>query len=427
MPLSHRRPGLIWTDHVFDAPLDHDNGADPSGPRIEVFARELVAADRIHDDLPYLLFLQGGPGHRADRPTSSSAWISQALDGYRIVLLDQRGTGRSTPATRQSLPRLGDDTAIAGYLRHLRADSIVRDAEIVRRHLASDRPWSVLGQSFGGFCALTYLSYAPLALREVMIAGGLPSLTAHPDDVYRAAYPRVLDANRRFFDRYPSDRRIVREVMDHLAGGDSRLPSGERLTPRRFQMLGTLFGQSASFDQLHFMLEDAFIDGRRGRELSDVFLRTVDQVVSRADQPLYAVLHESIYCQGTASKWSAERVLAEFDQFDVDNAEVNLLGEMVFPWIIREDPALAPLWPAADLIAAYSDWPPLYDVDQLERNRVPVAAAVYYDDFYVDREQSLETARLVKGLKTWITNEFAHDGLSTDPAVFARLKSMTRT
>lgn len=46
-----------------------------------------------------------------------------------------------------------------------RADSIVRDAEIVRQALVPGNNnggrWSLLGQSFGGFCALTYLSFAP--------------------------------------------------------------------------------------------------------------------------------------------------------------------------------------------------------------------------------------------------------------------------
>jgi dienelactone hydrolase len=48
-----------------------------------------------------------------------------------------------------------------------RADSIVADAEVVRKALVprnattQDGKWSILGQSFGGFCALTYLSHAP--------------------------------------------------------------------------------------------------------------------------------------------------------------------------------------------------------------------------------------------------------------------------
>lgn len=48
---------------------------------------------------------------------------------------------------------------------HRRADSIVRDAEIVRKALVPrdnhGGRWSLLGQSFGGFCCMTYLSIAP--------------------------------------------------------------------------------------------------------------------------------------------------------------------------------------------------------------------------------------------------------------------------
>jgi hypothetical protein len=52
-------PGFRVTDHTVAVPLDH---ADPSGPTIDVFAREVVGIDRASDDLPWLVFLQGGPG-----------------------------------------------------------------------------------------------------------------------------------------------------------------------------------------------------------------------------------------------------------------------------------------------------------------------------------------------------------------------------
>ncbi|MFC6931531.1 alpha/beta fold hydrolase [Actinomadura yumaensis] len=157
MTISFRRPGYACTDHFLDVPLDH---ADPGGPTIRLYAREVVAPGRQDDDLPWLLYLQGGPGNKAPRPGASpAAWLGRALRDYRVLLLDQRGTGRSTPANRQTLPAAPADAA--AYLRHFRADSIVRDAELLRRHLIGDRPWSVLGQSFGGFCTVTYLSLAP--------------------------------------------------------------------------------------------------------------------------------------------------------------------------------------------------------------------------------------------------------------------------
>jgi pimeloyl-ACP methyl ester carboxylesterase len=403
-------PGLSWIDHTFSVPLDHD---DPTSPHIEVFARELAAGPEPRPDVPMLLFLQGGPGMRADRPTSTSAWLSRALPWYRVLLLDQRGTGRSTPATRQSLAHFADPKEQADYLRHFRADAIVRDAELIRRELLGDEPWSVLGQSYGGFCATTYLCLAPHGLREVMITGGLPGLTAHADDVYRAAYPRILAHNERYFSRYPQDRNVVARILEHLRDGDYPL------SPQRFRMVGTILGHSKRFDELHFLLEDAFIAG----ELSDTFLRGVDGIVSHATFPLYAVMHESIYCQGGASNWSAHRILGEFEEFE---AGTNLFGELVFPWMFDEDPALRPLKACAELLAARDDWPRLYDVDQLARNEVPVAAAIYFDDLYVDRGHSLQTAGLIRGLKPWITNEFVHNGLGADERVFERLRGMVR-
>ena len=85
----------------------------------------------------------------------------------------------------------------AEHLRLFRADSIVRDAEQIRRELGGER-WSVLGQSFGGFCVVTYLSFAPEGLAEAFVTGGLPPVGRPTDDVYRATYRRVLERNRVF-------------------------------------------------------------------------------------------------------------------------------------------------------------------------------------------------------------------------------------
>lgn len=79
-----------------------------------------------------------------------------------MLLLDQRGTGRSTPLTGRSVAGM-PDAALAAYLRLFRADSIVADAEILRARIAGGARWDTLGQSYGGFITLTYLSVAPEA------------------------------------------------------------------------------------------------------------------------------------------------------------------------------------------------------------------------------------------------------------------------
>jgi len=416
MAFMYRQPGLAFTDHLIQVPLDH---AQPDGEQIEVFAREVVGAEKLDrlgqvpDDLPWLVYLQGGPGGKADRPAGGrTGWLNRALEEYRVVLLDQRGTGRSTPATRQTLVRVGPPPAQADYLKHFRADSIVRDAEIVRRSLAGEETrWTALGQSFGGFCTLTYLSLAPEGLHDALVAGGLPTLTAPVDDIYRATYQRTLQKNEAFHARYPGDAEVAARVAMHLRDNDVRLPTGERLTPRRFQHLGIGLGQRRHFDELHFLLEEAFLPGSGVQALSDTFLHGVGQRVSFAVMPLYAVLHEACWAQDQATNWAAERVRAKFPQFDLDATPLLFTGEMIYPWMFEEDPALVPLRETAEILATKIDWPPLYDMERLRANEVPIAAAIYLDDMYVEYAFSLETAKTVGACRYWVTNEHEHDGL----------------
>ncbi|WP_329173979.1 alpha/beta fold hydrolase [Streptomyces sp. NBC_01477] len=417
MPV-HRQPGTIVTDHRLQVPLDH---TAPGGEHIEVFVREVVAADKDADRRPWLLYLQGGPGNRSPRPLGRDGWLARALDDYRVLLLDQRGTGLSTPANRQTLPARGDAAAQAEYLSHFRADAIVRDCELIRRRLLGiDEPWSVLGQSFGGFCAVTYLSFAPQALSEVLITGGLPGLRATPEGVYRAAYPRIRRKNAAHYARYPEDVAAVRDIVRHLRDRPATLPGGGVLTPRAFQALGLMLGSGTGSHTLHYLIEDAFVTGPAGRLLSDSFLAEAQGHLSFAGGPLYAVLHEATYGQKSVSaqgtRWAAESVRGEFPDFDADAAldgegPVLFTGETIHPWMFETDPALAPLRETAELLAQREQWPDLYDPDRLARNEVPVAAAVYHDDMYVDTADSLATARAIRGLRTWVTDEYEHDGL----------------
>ncbi|WP_137991812.1 alpha/beta fold hydrolase [Streptomyces vilmorinianum] len=431
---SYRQPGLVLTDRRFTVPLDH---AAPEGERIEVYGREVVASDKAGADLPWLVYLEGGPGFGARRFIGRQAWLGRAVQEYRVLLLDQRGTGHSTPANRQTLPLRGTPRQQADYLAHFRADSIVKDCELIRKRLTGGAPWTVLGQSFGGFCATHYLSTAPEGLRAVLITGGLPSLHATADEVYRAAYPRIRRKVEAHYARYPQDVERARRIAAHLAERPATLPSGALLTPQAFQSLGILLGGGEGTHQLHLLLEEAFVLTPAGPALSDAFLENVQAVLSYAGHPLYAVLHEAIYAQGQAqghgpTAWAAERVRAEFPRFDADKTLAGdepllFTGETVHPWHFETDPALRPLRETAQLLAERTDWAPLYDAGRLAANAVPVAAAVYHDDMYVDTAHSLETARAIRGLRTWVTDEFEHDGVrASGPRVLDRLLALAR-
>ncbi|OVA16947.1 Alpha/beta hydrolase fold-1 [Macleaya cordata] len=422
-------PELRLRDHHFTVPLDY-SFHNKTSPVISIFAREVVAVGKEDQQLPYLLYLQGGPGFESPRPTEASGWIKKACEEYHLnclICVYQRGTGLSTPLTVSSLSQFTSAEKLVDYLKHFRADNIVNDAEFIRVRLVPDAgPWTVLGQSYGGFCAVTYLSFAPQGLKQVLLTGGIPPIGngCTADAVYRACFEQILHQNEKYYKRYPQDVEIVREVVNYLAeseGGGVLLPSGGILTPRGLQTIGLSgLGSSTGFERLHYMFErvwDPILVPGAKKCLSYFFLKAIEDWMAFDTNPLYALLHESIYCQGAPSKWSAHRIRNEHEsKFNAIKAAkegrpVLFTGEMIFPWMFDEIHALRHFKDAAHLLAEKKDWPSLYDIAALKNNKVPVAAAVYYEDMFVNFKLAMETASQISGIRLWITNEFMHSGL----------------
>jgi pimeloyl-ACP methyl ester carboxylesterase len=346
--VSHRLPGLVLVDHELSVPLDH---ARPDGEQITVFAREVAEPEGL--EKPFLVFFQGGPGFEAPRPTGhprGPAFLDRALRDYRLLMLDQRGTGRSTPVG--DVP--GTPQEQADYLAHFRADSIVRDAELLREALGVDR-WSVLGQSFGGMCVTTYLSFAPDGLREAFITGGVPVLGPRADDVFRATFARMLERNRRYYERFPEDRERVRDIVAWLDASDVPDGFGGRLSSRRFRTLGAKLGMSDGAEEVHYVAE--LPPG------SPAFRHDAADPMGFGRNPIYAVLHEACWADGGVTGWSAARVQPE----EYSASPELLTGEHIFPWMLEDFGALAPLREAGELLAR-REWPRLYDEDALRGN-----------------------------------------------------------
>jgi pimeloyl-ACP methyl ester carboxylesterase len=389
MPRRVTVPGLVLIEHRFDAPLVHDQ---PGGEQIEVFVREVRSPRAADDERPYLLFLNGGPGFPNVRPSRAEGWLETALDEFHVLLLDQRGTGLSTPANAQTLPARGDANAQADYLVNFRADSIVHDAELIRERLGIER-WSILGQSYGGFVVTTYLSFAPEGVTEAFVTGGLPPVGVKVDDLYRSLVERPEERLALYFERYPEDRERWAQVESPWLRTVSREA-----------------GMSTGFERLHYLIEHG--------PASFAFEHEARHEASLATTPLYALLHEAIYAEGEATRWSAHRVVEE-------RGGPLLPGEMIFPWMFEHDPGLQPLAETAHILAEKDDWPALYDLERLRANDVPVAAAVYLEDPYVEARFSQATAELIPGTRVWLTNELQHDGLRVGHS-FEQLLKMLR-
>jgi hypothetical protein len=98
---------------------------------------------------------------------------------------------------------------------------------------------------------------------------------------------------------------------------------------------------------------------------------------------------------------------------------------MAFPWMFEEVRLLRGFGPAVHALAERREWSPVLDAERLAANEVPVAAAVYFDDMFVDSGLQLDTLRGLGNAQAWVTNEYEHDGIGAE-RVFARLREMVR-
>lgn len=129
-------------------------------PEITPYRTHQVAVDDLHtlfveecgdpEGIP-VVFLHGGPGAGAS-PTHRRFFDPAR---YRIVLLDQRGSGRSTPF---------------GALQDNTTPHLVADIERIRTLLGIDR-WLVFGGSWGSTLALAYAQAHPERATGLIVRG----------------------------------------------------------------------------------------------------------------------------------------------------------------------------------------------------------------------------------------------------------------
>jgi len=98
-----------------------------------------------------ILFLHGGPGSGC-KPHHRCFFDPEY---YRIILLDQRGSGRSTPS---------------GRLEHNRTADLIGDLEAIRRELGIDH-WALFGGSWGATLALLYAQSFPERVAGLILRG----------------------------------------------------------------------------------------------------------------------------------------------------------------------------------------------------------------------------------------------------------------
>ncbi|KAK3310564.1 Alpha/Beta hydrolase protein [Chaetomium strumarium] len=442
---AHVLPGRLHvTELFFEVPKNHAKPEDGTlklfGRCVRKYSRPIVPPSKseleVQEKLPYLVYLEGGPGF-GNREAQNVSLTRTALErGYQVLYLDYRGTGLSTPVNADSVLAQGEPPEQAGYLKLFRADSIVRDLEAVRLCLTKDfdegaKAWSIFGQSFGGFVALTYLSKYPQGLREAFLTGGLAPIRRTAEEVYTATYKKVIERNQAYYKKYPEDIANLRRLATYILsqpGGRIQLPAGGYLTVQLLLTIGLAFGGHGGLDDVHSLVLRLATDLDQFGFFTRASLAAFEAQIAFDTHPIYAILHEAIYCRnakGAApSNWAAYRVGRDLPQFSwlvdprtacastPESQPLYFSGEMVFPFHVTDSPELKRIAEAVEILAQTTEWgDDLYDEEQLRRNEVPVYAVSYIDDMYVDFEFARETAALVRGIKVLETNGWYHDAV----------------
>ncbi|MEU0476547.1 prolyl aminopeptidase [Streptomyces olivaceus] len=136
--------------------------------------------------------LHGGPGSRAT--PGHRRYFDPAA--YRIVLLDQRGAGRSRPRASAHDTDMGVNTTA-----HLMAD-----LERLRAHLGIER-WLVWGVSFGSFLGLRYAQTHPGVVTELVLTGVATGSNAEVELLTRGLGKLFPEAYGQLLAGLPPDER----------------------------------------------------------------------------------------------------------------------------------------------------------------------------------------------------------------------------
>ncbi|KAL1850648.1 hypothetical protein Daus18300_012859 [Diaporthe australafricana] len=443
----HHFNGFLVQRLYFEVPLRHDQ---PRGEKL------LLVAHMVHEETssdtvvasnqqqpmntstgfetkkrPIILYLCGGPG--ADNPPcrvpDMNRWLLHR--GYRILYVDYRGCGESSPVKAKSLKERGmSDQQMADFIKQFCQDNIVRDLEAIRLCLsaqvednadsdASSVRWTILGQSYGGYISLTYLSTHPEGLLEVFITGGLPPCGMDIEDYFKVEYAKIVAQNKLFYLAYPDAARLLRDVLGLIDQiGPRNIPMTGRgyMSGQKLLTLGRQFGSKVGFPEVYHLLQKIYSDLTKTGKLAPDTIREFEGILHVDERPLYPILLEQTWCTGGPTNWAAERVAADLEGFEYlkidshgrypDPSETSV-GQPIyfnantycrFHYDTHEE--LVDLKGAVEILAEHP-WESSYDFEQLAKNplQVPVYAMSFLQDMHLDLGVSGDTAAKVGGLR----------------------------
>ncbi|MFD7825887.1 alpha/beta fold hydrolase [Kitasatospora sp. NPDC059803] len=314
-------------------PFDH-SGATPGTLDLEVAVTGNTTAPKGD-----LLFLTGGPGQPGVPAIKRMAGkLEPVLKDYRLVMYDQRGTGRGAlqcPGLQEdmgssdlALPRkqsIADCAAALGpNARHYSTADTVADIDLLRRALG-DRRLTLDGVSYGSFVAERYALAHPAHVARLVLDSVVPQQGFDPLDL--AALP--------------ASARVLRAACQ--ATGCTTDPAADlAATVRRYgngaQILSALTGYEF-IDPNYGGVPEILHEAAAGQpaKLQDFFDLVRRQVDAASAEELSQGLHSAALCADSRFPWGTTDTPVAGRAAALERTRQRLTAEQTWPY----DPATA--------------------------------------------------------------------------------------
>jgi len=315
-----RLPRLAQAAQCGTLPVLEDR-ARPDGRKIDLFIAVLPANTLTPKPDPFVI-LAGGPGQAASQLAAFAAQFNTLRRTRDIVLIDQRGTGRSSPLECMAFEPDRRDAfeTDPGPRARLCADQLringvdaaqytttawVADLEAVRAALGYPR-LNLWGGSYGSRAALEYLRRHPDRVRTVVLDGVVPPAMKVSLDVWRTrddALSAIIDACResaKCLMSHPDPAATLAAIAADLG------PEGKRVSvidPRT----GSVIDATIDFDLVVGALQPLTYSPELGGMIPELLDRasdgdyaplvaTTDLITGNLAEQMNTALHYSVTC-----------------------------------------------------------------------------------------------------------------------------------
>ncbi len=318
----------------------------------------------------YVVVLPGGPGAAATSLASSlsGSWIREDRD---IVLVDQRGTGRSNPL-RVSLP--GSDHDLQGYLDPIFSVEAFRKAKARLEQSADLRMYTtpiamddldevraalgygkinLVGGSYGTRAALIYMRRHEQHVRTATLSGVAPVSFINP--LYHAAAAQEglnqifaeIAAGRAKSRAFPDLKKQFEEVLARLEEEPAKVTIKH---PRREENVTVMLSRDAFCEALRVMMYKMHTN------------RQVPMLIQQAAEGDYAPfvltgIESNRRIRGMLAMGMLMSVVGSEDIPRITKEAIRreTMGTFLGDGRVRRQMAVSKIWPRGDIPASYAD------------------------------------------------------------------------